>query len=477
MPPPIRRTITVKRADPSSTSVITAETSAIARSAALDDGGPAEGKKPETSRADAVSSILASTTKDVKKEDSTRTRISSPVAAPKFRSDMSAKDRPSTREQEMRKSSVNQETKSSTIFGDKADKTGETTAASFTSAASARTRMKSLNIYTLASGNDPERSTWETSFVSPSQETAIATSSGARGTAAAAEPTRPATSTISHRQEPEVPELPQWLVLFIFASLIAGLILTMVLYFANFPPSYPKWIPRRKKRYEYMRIGDLEEDLHGDIYRSFRKSSAAAAAAAATSVYSPHLHEARRRPWTPGVNVMSMGLGISVTPPPRPSNPLAIRKRPSFETDAAQLYRPFPKLPSKAAPNPWRSLTDPLPNVKSFLTQWSGPQTAEQACYELRERNPDVESGLLKPPSPDFDSAISISSSRSSSSSRLSSSDVFNKIADGVDYAASKLARMMDHQVRDDPEEGLLLPTRAVRRGPKLENGKLKKVL
>lgn len=248
-----------------------------------------------------------------------------------------------------------------------------------------------------------------------------------------------------------LPDLPPWFAYWIFGWLIFGFAAAALLYFANYPPSL-RWLrrkPSQKHRYEEIK----EEDFELEDYDS-RHSPTAFSTSADTPTFSTHQRPSPKHLCV-DTTAAQTGLGITWSGNTTPD----LRKRRSFD-DRLGLRSPLPSSPAATAP---------LPSPRS--NAFSPRLHIHDTTYETQHREPDLEDGLLlnKPrPSP----ALSQHSSRSSSRVGL-----FEKLGDGFEYATDYLARVMQDQVRDDPEEGLLLPVRSCERERlPFEGGKLKKV-
>ncbi|CAK3829567.1 Hypothetical predicted protein [Lecanosticta acicola] len=291
------------------------------------------------------------------------------------------------------------------------------------------------------------------------------------------QPTRPVVHSISHNEEVGLPDPPVWLVYLVCGCMAAGFMSAILLYLVNFPTSRC-WLRESSKteKYEYYELKDLDSgpDREKDLRRAKTPTTGFS-----TAARSPTRNTVRHRPRKAGPESMSGGLGISL--PEQAGSVPSFRRHKSFDEGAAfKLYKPLPDLPDSPAASGWRSISDPTPGVKFMLSPLLERRSEHDILYELRDREPDVESGLLKPStSPSRSASPSSSSSsissRSSSSSRLSGSGFLTKIGDGVEYAADKFAKLLDYQIRGDAEEGLFLPVRDYERPKRMGNGKLKK--
>ncbi|KAF7191896.1 hypothetical protein HII31_06941 [Pseudocercospora fuligena] len=335
----------------------------------------------------------------------------------------------------------------------------------------------------------------------------IGTSNGLRPSLEIVTATTTLTSTMSPtptirlpRSDP-LPDLPPYVAPLVAAWLAFGVVAAILLFFVQFPPrcfrsNHAARPPSRNRRTATSRDEYELETLNDTL---------APPQAVSTSADSPALDHGELRP---GMRKRAMqkknlsvdtsgkyiGLGIAVpgmsiadhAPSP------ALRTRRSFESlsSRSSYLDQYDGVSSHDSASPlnksWHALDTPKPIAK-YSHHATKSVDSQEAARSLRYRLPDdEEAGLLKPtgkrvgvfgyrtpwPTPNGSPPSSGSSSPKSSSSRVRLA--LEKVGDGIEWGTDKLSKLLHDQVKDDYEDGLLLPIRAderERRGfPKLHS-------
>ncbi|KAK5120868.1 hypothetical protein LTR85_005935 [Meristemomyces frigidus] len=263
----------------------------------------------------------------------------------------------------------------------------------------------------------------------------------------------------------DLPDMPEWAVGLLGGLLAFGLVITVVLYLANFPPTFT-WMhkllqQRMKTRDGYTQMGG-GDDSDG---RSRSRTKAGFSAEDSDGCYaiSSAIRGSTRRRKSLVVDTSAQYTGLGVALPGDEQTMLRKRRR-SYDEEAMRLRRLKPK--SSPVRTAWAALTAPVPSVSLFghnrsETLASGPHTAMPGGYAHMER--DMEDGVAA----GLDSDASMSDYATSPYKRSAQDPMYGpetnaemdglstRIGSGVEYAAGRLARAFHDQV-DSAEDGLL---------------------
>ncbi|GAB1733703.1 hypothetical protein NU195Hw_Modified_527t1 [Hortaea werneckii] len=260
----------------------------------------------------------------------------------------------------------------------------------------------------------------------------------------------------------DLPAPPSWFVGLLAGALSFGLVCAVVLYLVNFPAKDLNLLSRRlmvqRKRYEgYNALQQENEDAHPTLSRG-GPTQAPPLFGRSTAVENSGSGRKRRKNLSIDTSAQYHGLGIAVPADNSCDGPKLLSKREPYDEEALRTRAQSPAMKT------WEAVTAPLPALSRFGYELSelltlGPRTSvtSDAYHEMR----DVEQG-----SSSYDSA----GSRGVDLSRLSAQGMqyapstgkergglLEKVGNGVDFMAEKVACMMHDEV-GDAEEGLLLP-------------------
>ena len=261
----------------------------------------------------------------------------------------------------------------------------------------------------------------------------------------------------------DVPELPHW-----FLGIVAGIMtflftLSILLYLANFPPSF-KWMQKFRLK---LRNGERRNGYSQLPNPSEDENTSATTSSASLRPAAPKQRKARSEELRVDTTVRYTGLGIAL--PDRDADielsELATQERRSFDEEA---LRPREDRPLTSAGTVWTACTAPLPSIRCFGStgEDAGVARSDDEWTQGKLVGRDLETGCFSPSTFERHRPATTSPYRSKGSGRspVPSAGFLAEISDGVEWAAGRLARAMNDQVKDGPDEGLLLPVRTSER-------------
>ena len=262
-------------------------------------------------------------------------------------------------------------------------------------------------------------------------------------------------------------DLPGWnwlAVGFLFAWLAFMFSVAVIVYFLNFPKHLRKWLRRlmqgERRGYEKIRQGDGEDRGRSSAYRT-RGSLEVEDGSGDERQTSPH-GARRRKPAGLAIatGTDAQGLGISM---PKTREPKAkLRSRRSFDDEALRLR---PISPTVSA---FQALTAPIPSARRFFSPLTGRSARTPGAYQALNA---LEEGDSSPPlssASSFDSVYHDAMRHHSpyhhspvtKSSGWETPRFLQTVNGGIERMAGRLTRALHDQIKDGPEEGLLLPVR-----------------
>ncbi|KXS99320.1 hypothetical protein AC578_6754 [Pseudocercospora eumusae] len=312
----------------------------------------------------------------------------------------------------------------------------------------------------------------------------IGTSNGLRPSLEIVTSTTSTTTTLSPtptirlpRSDP-LPDLPPYVAPLVAAWLAFGVVAAILLFFVQFPPRCFRGDRKAKtvSRSRRVAIGRDEYELE-TLNATLEPPQAVSTSADSPALDNGELRTGMRRRGMQKKNLSVdtsgkyFGLGIAVpgisiadhAPSP------ALRTRRSFDSISSRTSYPdqCDGASSHGSASPlnksWHALDMPKPIAK-YSHHATKSVDSQDAARSLRYRLPDDEEvGLLKPtdkrgrgiayrtpwPTPN--------NSPPSSGVRLA----LEKVGDGIEWGTDKLAKLLHDQVKDDYEDGLLLPIRS----------------
>lgn len=285
------------------------------------------------------------------------------------------------------------------------------------------------------------------SLTLPGMMTTVSTTVEA-STASASHTTASIVAPKTRPTKSELPDIPMWMlhVLAVWATFM--LVVTIVLYFANFPPSLARISEfKRRNRQGYARLDQQKVDEQSLRYRN----SAVASGSGAGEGDGKRRRRDKARNLSIDTSATTRGLGIAV--PAEQDRPSTPPRRRSYDKEALTVK---PESPMKVA---WETFTAPLPSVKGFVNGHT-----DSWLFRHHERCSDAESGWESRSSSAFSPNILYADERSNGTmhardhmTESTGSAFFRKVNGGIHHAADRLSRTLFDQV-NGPEEGLLLP-------------------
>ncbi|KXT14082.1 hypothetical protein AC579_786 [Pseudocercospora musae] len=310
-------------------------------------------------------------------------------------------------------------------------------------------------------------------------------------------PTLSPTSTIRLPRSDPLPDLPPYVAPLVAAWLAFGVVAAILLFFIQFPPRC-----FRSNRAARPPLRTRCAATSRDAYElETLNTTLEPPQAVSTSADSPALDNGELRP---GMRKRAMqknlsvdtsgkyvGLGIAVPGTSianhAPSPALKTRRSLDSISSRNSYLDQYDGASSHGSASPlnksWHALDTPKPTAK-YSHHATKSVDSQEAARSLRYRLPDdEEAGLLEPtgervgafghrtpwPTPNGSPP---SSGPKSSSSRVRLA--LEKVGDGIEWGTDKLAKLLHDQVKDDYEDGLLLPIRADERerrsSPKLHS-------
>ncbi|KAK3658733.1 hypothetical protein LTR56_001604 [Elasticomyces elasticus] len=283
----------------------------------------------------------------------------------------------------------------------------------------------------------------------------------------------------------ELPELPAWVVGVMAGMLSFGLILSVVLYLANFPPDW-EWLYdirmrlMRRRRDGYAKISEqIEGDESEERGRPKPSGSAGLGISFASATATGGLASRRRKNLSVDTSGRYGGLGVAVLDKDkdgivgndeerRDQSTLYKRQRRTSYDEETLRYRQPPVLsPARFA---WEALTAPIPSIESF-TGFTGrgmssakTPISRNGVPHRRWENTNTRHGSTTAP-------LGTPAMREADMMQHKSANIFHKIGESVEHAAEKLGKVLSDAVEGDAEEGLLLPVQMPERERGYEPG------
>ncbi|KAI7260867.1 hypothetical protein KC343_g8807 [Hortaea werneckii] len=260
----------------------------------------------------------------------------------------------------------------------------------------------------------------------------------------------------------DLPAPPPWFVGLLAGALSFGLVCAVILYLVQFPAKdlnlLSKKLMVQRKRYEgYNALQQENEDAHLTLSRG-GPTQALPHFGRSTAVENSGSGRKRRKNLSVDTSAQYHGLGIAVPGDDLRGGPKLLFKREPYDEEALRNRAQSP------ATKTWEAVTAPLPALSRFGYELSelltpGPRTSftSDAHYGMR----DVEQG-----SSSHDSAgsrgvelpqLSAQGMQYAPSTGSQHGGFLEKVGNGVDFMAEKVARMMHDEV-DEAVQGLLLP-------------------
>lgn len=296
----------------------------------------------------------------------------------------------------------------------------------------------------------------------------------------------PAATSAKFRDD--LPDMPEWAVGLMAGLLAFGLVIAIVLYLANFPPTFT-WVHRLlrqriKTRYGYARLWDggaEEPDGDGRNMSSGASSSTTdsdgSGSATAFAVNGANATRRRRTSLVVDTSARYTGLGIAmalgdgVTERSEPRTATGQRRR-SYDEEAMRLRRLKPR--SSPVRTAWAALTAPLPSVSLFgrrspTTVARGPHTSATPATAEHDsrgwRDSELDSGTDYATSPYTRYPVQDPLYGPETSAEIDG--LFGRLGSGIGSVAGKLA-VLFHEPVEGAEEGLLLAVKDCEREPAL---------
>ncbi|GAB1737179.1 hypothetical protein NU219Hw_g861t1 [Hortaea werneckii] len=260
----------------------------------------------------------------------------------------------------------------------------------------------------------------------------------------------------------DLPAPPSWFVGLLAGALAFSLMCAVVLYLVNFPAKNLNPLSKRlmgqHKRYEgYNALQQENEDAHPTLSRG-GSTQAAPHFGRSTAVENSGSGRKRRKNLSIDTSAQYHGLGIAVPADDLPGGPKLLSKREPYDVEAIRTRAQSPTVKT------WHAVTAPLPALSRFghelselLTPGPSTSTASTTYHELR----DVEQGSNSHGSADSGDVhlpqLSAQAMECGSTKEMEYGGLLEKVGNGVDYMAEKVARIT-HDTVDHAEEGLLLP-------------------
>ncbi|KAI6911197.1 hypothetical protein KC318_g2104 [Hortaea werneckii] len=259
-----------------------------------------------------------------------------------------------------------------------------------------------------------------------------------------------------------LPAPPSWFVGLLAGALSFGLVCAVVLYLVNFPAKDLNLLSKRlmvqRKRYDgYNALQQENEDAHPTLSRG-GSTQAAPHFGRSTAVENSGSGRKRRKNLSIDTSAQYHGLGIAVPADDLRDGPKLLSRREPYDEEALRTSAQSPAMKA------WEAVTAPLPALSRFGYELSelltpGPRTSTTSTmyHELR----DVEQGNSSHDSADSREVhlpqLSAQSMQYAPMTGKETGSFLEKVGNGVDFMAEKVARMMHDEV-DGAEEGLLLP-------------------
>ncbi|KAI7229305.1 hypothetical protein KC330_g7507 [Hortaea werneckii] len=262
----------------------------------------------------------------------------------------------------------------------------------------------------------------------------------------------------------DLPAPPSWFVGLLAGALSFGLVCAVVLYLVNFPAKDLNLLSKRlmvqRKRYDgYNALQQENEDAHPTPSRG-GSTQAAPHFGRSTAVENGGSGGKRRKNLSIDTSAQYHGLGIAVPADDLRGGPKLLSKRGPYDEEALRTRGRSPTLKT------WEAVTAPLPALSRFGYELSelltpGPLTSitSDTHYEMR----DIEQGSSSSSYHSEDSRdvhlpqISARDTQCAPTTGKETGGFLEKVGNGVDYMAEKVARLMHDEV-ENAEEGLLLP-------------------
>ncbi|KAI6792479.1 hypothetical protein KC361_g6705 [Hortaea werneckii] len=282
------------------------------------------------------------------------------------------------------------------------------------------------------------------------------------------EETAPATASAnatmnSAKFRRDLPAPPPWFVGLLAGALSFGLVCAVVLYLVNFPAKDLNLLSKRlmvqRKRYEgYDALQQENEDAHPTLSRG-KPTQTAPHFGRSTAMENSGSGRKRRKNLSIDTSAQYHGLGIAVPADNLRDGPKLLSKREPCDEEALRTHAQSP------AKKTWEAVTAPLPALSRFGYELSelltpGPRTSITSGMHYETR--DVQQGSSSPDSTDsrgvdLPQLSAPAMQYASTTGREHGGGLLEKVGNGVDFMAEKVARMMHDEV-DNAEEGLLLP-------------------
>lgn len=197
--------------------------------------------------------------------------------------------------------------------------------------------------------------------------------------------------TTSAKMHDDLPELPNWVIGILAGMLSFGLVVAVVLYFANFPPEWEwlhdarKILSRRNQR-GYTRIDDSDEENDSEAGNKRGADNRRKAAGLGISLSSTTalggIAARRRKNLSVDTSGRYGGLGIAV----HGDRNLEVLKeqrwwrRRSFDEEKLRHREPPPLSPARFA---WEAFTAPIPSIATFsaMLGGAGPTVGDGLSY------------------------------------------------------------------------------------------------
>ncbi|KAI7213324.1 hypothetical protein KC333_g6638 [Hortaea werneckii] len=260
----------------------------------------------------------------------------------------------------------------------------------------------------------------------------------------------------------DLPAPPSWFVGLLAGALSFGLVCAVVLYRVNFPAKdlnlFSKRLMVQRKRYDgYSALQEENEDAPPTLSRD-GSTQAAPHFGRSTAVENSNSGRKRRKNLSIDTSAQHHGLGIAVPADDLRDGPKLLSEREPYDEEALRTRAQSPAIMT------WEAVTAPLPALSRFGYELSelltpGPRTSitSDTHYEMR----DIEQGSSSYHSEDSGHVhlpqLSAQTIQYAPTTGKKTGGFLEKVGNGVDFMAEKVARMMHDEV-DDAEEGLLLP-------------------